>query len=424
MLLVLVVTLLARYYWDGGRISHDSMAVVAQQAFLWIAAIHSISMFASATAGSLTIAGEKDRRTLGFLLATRLESSEIILGKLAACLVVSFTGFAAGLPVVLLLDPLGGIDPRMILLGYAGLASTVFFMVAMSIVISTIAPDGRGASGLTVLCVIGWIFLPFVVAIVFPHFGIRLPEYLKTLNSWAVDSSPLGLMLKFGAGGLPSATGFLRALAWMCELQLIGGAAMVALAIARLRPEYRSSAGGEVHTVASAGRWQSHPLWRLRLRPRPPVGDDPILWREIHTTRGGFFLRLVGVLIALGVFGALFYFTFFFGWRAFVELWHHGYGSSLTGSARPEFNLMVRFFFTDAGPNAPSDVARTEFNLYLRGITTPVVALLALMSIGVAGELIATEKAKETWNSLIATPLSVRDILTSKLLACLWRMAD
>ena len=39
-----------------------------------------------------------------------------------------------------------------------------------------------------------------------------------------------------------------------------------------------------------------------------------------------------------------------------------------------------------------------------------------------AAEGIVRERTRETWDSLIATPLTARDILRSKMLAALWRM--
>ena len=72
--------------------------------------------------------------------------------------------------------------------------------------------------------------------------------------------------------------------------------------------------------------------------------------------------------------------------------------------------------------NPPADLARTEFNLYLRFITTPLVFLITLVAAGMAAEGIVSERTRETWDSLIATPLTARDILRSKMLAALWRM--
>ena len=93
---------------------------------------------------------EKDRRTLDFLLATRLSNAEIVLGKLAACMTFLAVEFAAGLPIMLPLHPLGGIDLRLILLAYAGLMTTGFFTIALAVWVSaraTNAPSRRGRLG-------------------------------------------------------------------------------------------------------------------------------------------------------------------------------------------------------------------------------------------------------------------------------------
>ena len=108
------------------------MARVAFQAFCWMLVATRSRSSASSRQRAASIALEKDRRTLDFLLATRLSNAEIVLGKLAACMTFLVAGFAAGLPIMLLLHPLGGIDLRLILLAYAGLLTTAFFMIALA----------------------------------------------------------------------------------------------------------------------------------------------------------------------------------------------------------------------------------------------------------------------------------------------------
>ena len=83
---------------------------------------------------------------------------------------------------------------------------------------------------------------------------------------------------------------------------------------------------------------------------------------------------------------------------------------------------MIRFLMSGAEVNPPADLARTEFNLYLRFITTPLVFLITLFAGAMAIEGIIRERTRETWDSLIATPLTARDILASNMLAALWRM--
>ena len=128
------------------------MARVAFQAFFWmLAGPHGRDFRRFLGTGRDEHALEKDRRTLDFLLATRLSNAEIVLGKLAACMTFLVAGFAVGLPIMLLLHPLGAIDLRLILLAYAGLFTTAFFMIALAIWVSAGGQRRRDAGGGSVL---------------------------------------------------------------------------------------------------------------------------------------------------------------------------------------------------------------------------------------------------------------------------------
>jgi hypothetical protein len=83
---------------------------------------------------------------------------------------------------------------------------------------------------------------------------------------------------------------------------------------------------------------------------------------------------------------------------------------------------MIRFFMSGYGVNPPVDIARTDFNSYLRFATTPLIFLLTLIAAGMSSEAIISERTRDTWDSLLATPLDARDILRSKMFATLWRM--
>ncbi len=122
------------------------------------------------------------------------------------------------------------------------------------------------------------------------------------------------------------------------------------------------------------------------------------------------------------MYSTLGYVTYFFTRPALIEVWRHGYSSGITSAERPELNLAIRFFMSGPDVSPPADVARTELNLFLRYITTPLIFIIALVAAGMASEAIVSERAGETWDSLIATPLTARDILRSKMLATLWRL--
>ena len=395
------------------------MSAVATQSFLFVVIAHAMSIFMLSTIGALSIAGEVDKKTLGFLLATRLGNTEIVLGKLAACLIGFLSSLAAGLPVMILLNVLGGVHPQLILLAYAGILSTAFFILSLALWVSSGAPDGRRATNIAVLTVLAWLIAPILLGMtpLLSRIGIRPPDLLVTINAWILSSNPVSLLPRFIGGVNPRALS--SAVSWMCGLQLAAGAVFVAAAIFRLRRAYRTNVGGDGHGLM---RRLALPAWRFR--PRPPVGDDPIFWRERYTSRSGLIGQLMGFCIVAAIYCTLVYFTFFFAQRAFVELWHHGYTAATASAQKPELNLILRYFIEQSGPGVPIDAARTDFNIFLRFVTCAILFMIALAATGIALEVLGGERTKETWTSLIATPLSGRDILLGKFRACLWRLRN
>ena len=124
----------------------------------------------------------------------------------------------------------------------------------------------------------------------------------------------------------------------MVAWQVGAGAALVAWAIVRLRPASRSLYDVEgrathLRTLRAAMR---------RPPRRPPCGDDPVLWYEIHAARGvGPIQRLAAgydvawvVVLALG--------TYRFAAPAFSELVERGYGPSREAFSPPELNPLAR----------------------------------------------------------------------------------
>jgi ABC-type transport system involved in multi-copper enzyme maturation permease subunit len=223
--------------------------------------------------------------------------------------------------------------------------------------------------------------------------------------------------LAFRIAGGANRPALVDAVARMSGLQLAAGVVFVLWSIARLRSASRESPSGEktgfVYRLIRPG-------WRFR--PRPAVGDDSILWREMTTSRENFVTKMFGLAIVMGIYGTLAYFAFFFARPAFIELWHHGYVAGQAAAETREWNWLTRLFMPSYGPTPPVDVARNDFNSFLRAVTCPLVFLAALLALGGSAEAVATERARGTWDSLIATSLSARDILRSKMLAAVWRL--
>ena len=87
-------------------------------------------------------------------------------------------------------------------------------------------------------------------------------------------------------GGLQLATGLhswpqlVYQVGRMIGFQLVGAVLFTVAAIVRLRPAHRALAGVDRQ---ARRRERRRLVWRFR--PRPPVGDDPIFWREKYTSR-------------------------------------------------------------------------------------------------------------------------------------------
>jgi ABC-type transport system involved in multi-copper enzyme maturation permease subunit len=417
--MIIVATFATWYYWAGGLVSHLLMADVAERSFLLLLAYHGTLIIGAAVLAAAAIAGEYERRTLDFLLMTRLSAAEIILEKLASFFFILLTTIAAGLPILLLVHLLGGIDPRVILLAYAALVTTGFFASSLSIWVSTQVPDSRRAIAASLfLIIVIWVIGPFFVPLVLSRFGLRLPGFLSTVNSLLLASSPMGLVMKV-VMGVSSLWGLIDAVARMGALQVAEGIVLLVLAMGRLRAAYRANQSGEIRAQARASM---RPVWTLRRRPA--VGDDPILWREMHTCLGNAFVRFVGGITNLGVLVALAYFTYVFATPALVELWRHGYGSDPSSSARPEFNLFIRYFVPGIVGTEPADAARTALNLFVRYVSIALATFLSFAAMANAPEIFARERAKQTWLSLLATPLVARDYVRALLLAAAGRFRE
>lgn len=344
------------------------------------------------------ISGERQRKTLHYLMTSRIFAPEIVLGKLAARMLHIAVFLAVTLPVLSLLTLVGGIDPELLLWGFIGTATTAFLMAAIAILASATIRRPRESFLASYLFSIFFFAGPALLeALGNPSSGWWTPlvDALHWVNEWFRVASPLGLLSVstlirlFGNGGPAS---LLDQIAIMSAFQLAYGAVLVVLAAVVLRPAYRwiESRGGE--GSRRKGRR------RLRILPRPAVSDAPIYWKEAHVTgRGAGPIRW---LSRFAVVGLILWITGTVLWEApdaFRELWRGG-------------------FFA---PDWQGYQARYEFNFAIRvgGGALLALGMLALGSI--TSSSIASEREQDTWISLLATSLDGDDILRGKMLGSL-----
>jgi ABC-type transport system involved in multi-copper enzyme maturation permease subunit len=104
------------------------------------------------------IADEKQRKTLHYLMASRLSSAEIVLGKLLVRMLYVSILLGVSLPILSLLVLMGGIDPRLVLLTCGATLSTGWFLASLSIWVSTIARRVREAFLIAFVLECLWLF--------------------------------------------------------------------------------------------------------------------------------------------------------------------------------------------------------------------------------------------------------------------------
>ena len=344
-----------------------------------------------------SIADEKERRTLEFLLATDLKNREIIFGKLAARIANLLMYVLAGIPVLAFLQLFGGIDPELALSAAASTAITVLGLAALSIFCSTVLSTSRGAMAAAYSALFGYLAFSAIAGILARTVAARFQTPLISVGGWSLDNSDIGDAISSGnlistvllrtSGGRDLSedviAGILRdyAIFWG-----IASAALIGAAVLRLR------------TVALAqGRGDS----RSAMKPsaRIAMGDDPILWREVFTghRRAGwtgwvFRILIVGLLAVIP--GLLAYQAFYVmrAWRGtttFADQWEQlREGMSLWVRMASGFLSLLLFF-----------------GAALRGAAS-----------------ISGERDRDTWLSLISAPITPWEVLRGKFLGAVLGM--
>src|ERR1051326_1298556 len=338
------------------------------------------------------IAEEKDRKTLEFLLATDLRSREIVFGKTLARVLNIFMVVLAGLPILSILQVLGGVGPDLVLAGFAGTIMTVAGMAGLSVACSTATRRSRDAILLTYLALFAYGILSLLASEAMR--GPWAPSALNAGVNWTMPWSTnwrinltLDDVVQFVICGNPIVT-----------IEALFSGPSVSASIATVMPRYFI-----FHAIAAlAGpAWAT---WRLRriaareatrvtrltklTRPimavRPRVWpQSPMFWKELFIGSGLRMSALVRLIFALIV-GLLFI-------GSFAVL---GLALSYTSIYQSSAN---------------------QANTWLRSVGTVVAVLMWLLIAVRASGSISGERDKLTWNELLVSPLSADAILFSKL---------
>ena len=332
-------------------------------------------------AGSL--AGEKERGSIGLLLSTQASSADIVLGRWVGRLSPVALVAASVLPGLLGLSALAGmggpVSLMMLVLPLAvGLGGGGF-----ALGVSAVSKRGRDA-----LLLIYLIDAVLLVASVFDSprpvrsSAVGTSGLLDLWDSvgWAMfnPSAPLAPRI-WGALAAPVVV---TSLAWVSL-----GAVGLAVAAWRLRPTCLS--------YGSKPKRKAHRAWWNRV---PPVGTQPMLWKELHIERAGSLGRIGrwvgGIVIA---------------WLAL--------GSLILAA------LVVRDTPGQTGASGAAEPWAVGRLADWYGGSAVVIGFLIQWAIGLrAGVAIASERERGTWDALLTSPLEGGEIIRGKLWGSLFAL--
>ncbi len=331
------------------------------------------------------ISEEKQRRSIDFLLTTHANNREIVLGKFAARLLNLVGIILAGLPVLALTQLWGGVDWLQIVIGFGTIIVAVICYGCMSTFCSVAFARTRNA----VLAAYGLVLLFNVIAAVIGEASFASPimqlirrrdiPFITSTRGPTIWSelfgrelSPLAEDLVFGVASL--------FVAWIFLLAAI----RYFRYFARRHASIRGRVFARRSATTSATTRVPHPL---TIAVNPPVGRDPMVWKEHYLGRtwGGTFLNStlwVYVYLIQGILAVVVAFVVAYGVQ----------------------HVIVR----DLG---------YPFRLF-----TVLLALLVLLSVGLRmASVVSREREQQTLVSLLTTPVSSYRILRSKWVGTLLR---
>jgi ABC-type transport system involved in multi-copper enzyme maturation permease subunit len=351
------------------------------------------------TAGAITV--EKERQTLDALLATDLRSHEIVLSTYVSRLANLLMLLLVGLPILALLQFMGGVDPNLVLAGFAASGLTMISLAGLGTMNSLFARRPRDAVLRTYLAAV--IYLVVTGAswlLLLPN--LHLADFPSTDN-W---TSPVELedVVEWGSiGNLPAVIGqlaygiqkgghldqilppMLTKYAWFHGLLAVG---CCVLSIVRFRAkalEPRESPTDKSRRVRLS-RWNRWRHWRAR----PSVTARPILWKEMFVDALGR-RRLWGKLSS---------------------------GILLAGVFLPAVHMLC--FFGRIRPLNSQDHLVVLLNYWVRGASSLIgCAMLVGVAVRAAGS-VSGERDRQTLDGLLATPMHNHTILWEKWLGCIF----
>jgi ABC-type transport system involved in multi-copper enzyme maturation permease subunit len=330
------------------------------------------------TAGA--ISEERERRTLDFVLASDLSNREIIFGKWLAYLARPALVLLAGLPVLGVVQLLGGVDPNLILAAFAATLLTMASLGAVGMLVSLHTAQTYAAILFTYGITVGYFLLSCAIPLG-AVLGVGNPLVaLQRLENGIASGASLDQLLPRVVLDYALFHGAIASVCLTCCIR------QLRRPLART-PQDAADALLRRHTsqlpsVAAFEAAQARFPQAAASPWRPKVSSHPILWRELYLETGLSQTRD------------------FFGFLLTAAIW---VGLTLLGMS------LLLVVLTDSSFLAA----------WVRWVGTSLAYFLLLgIALRAAGSF-TRERERRTLDNLLASPLSSRDIVDGKVLGSL-----
>lgn len=268
-------------------------------------------MFIAAVQSASSVAVEKDRKTLILLLMTRLNNSELVLGKLLASLLNVFVMLFTAIPVFMFIVAFGGTSFAQVAWTFAVTALTVLVAGAMGATIGLWREKTFQSLALVLLAIVFWVgaseSLSLIRAPILGRTGPELAQATSPVRAISAATSPavdqFGMTrvvpyLFFSAGLtiVVAGVGIWRVRAWNPSRDVRPGQQEsqgdIGLRDALTDDEPQESRAQHVDDRSRKVSHHSRQVWH-----------NPVLWRETCTWAYG--RKIIAIRLAYGLMSAL-----------------------------------------------------------------------------------------------------------------------
>jgi ABC-type transport system involved in multi-copper enzyme maturation permease subunit len=369
LMLGLILGCLLWLWWLNALLDPWQVPAFAIGIALWAASMILLTIVVvqapAVLAGSL--AGERERGVLQLLLTTAVTPREIVSGRLLGKLSQVGMIVLAGLPILGILFAWSGLGFGDLAAFFLLLGSVGFGGGGLAVGASIVSRRGRDALLSVYILMLLLLLSPLLSRVGLP---VQAAEWLLWFNPFYCLNR---LVYEGHAEPALAASGF-----W-----LVIGVAGIVVAALRLRPSCLAT--GEVVKKSRRPHWI------------PPLGERPMLWKELYIERVGTlgrFGRWLGVLITVAIGG---------------------------GSLVLAVIVLAERVWPREGGWATG--ASSFLSIMLTGASATFMGWVLQWAIGLrAAVSIASERERATWDALLMSPLEAVEIVRAKLFGSLYAL--